>query len=38
MVGIFPYYETYRKKTKREIPVVVVMRVDEPDRALDAQH
>lgn len=31
MVAIFPYYEVYQRKAKRDIPVVVVERIDEPD-------
>ena len=31
MVGIMPYYEAFQRKTKREIPVVVVERLDKSD-------
>jgi deazaflavin-dependent oxidoreductase (nitroreductase family) len=30
MVNIFPQYEAYQRKAKRDIPVVVVERIDEP--------
>ena len=30
MVSIFPMYEGFQKKTKRDIPVVVIERIDEP--------
>jgi deazaflavin-dependent oxidoreductase (nitroreductase family) len=35
MVKIFPQYEVYQRKTKREIPVVIVERMDEPDSTVD---
>jgi hypothetical protein len=31
MVKIFPQYEAYRRKAKRDIPVVIVERINEPD-------
>jgi len=31
MVAIFPQYEVYQRKAKRDIPVVIVERIDEPD-------
>jgi deazaflavin-dependent oxidoreductase (nitroreductase family) len=33
MVKIFPQYEAYQKKTRRDIPVVIVERIGEPDLA-----
>ena len=33
MVGIMSHYEVFQKKTKREIPVVIVERADEPGPA-----
>ena len=33
MVAILPQYEAFQKKTKRDIPVVVVERINEPDPA-----
>ncbi len=31
MAAIFPQYEAYQKKAKRDIPVVIVERIEEPD-------